>query len=82
MGYAGVSFDANRVGIVFTSSVGDVALMKDGSPLPFDEDFASKVLHERDIQIRVKLGEGTCRAVGWGCDLSYEYVRINGDYRT
>ena len=82
MGYSGVAFDVARVYIAFESAAGRISLMEDGEPEHFDEDVASQILKEREIIIDVKLGDGEASAVGWGCDLSYEYVRINGDYRT
>ncbi len=82
MGYAGVPFDASRVRIRFVSDRGEVLLMDESEPFPFDEHLAKRVLSARDIQVLIDLNEGVSEAVGWGCDLSYEYVRINGEYRT
>ena len=50
--------------------------------MPFSEELASKILHEDEIEILISLGDGDACATAWGCDLSYEYVKINGDYRT
>ncbi len=82
MGYSGATFDTSNVTIKFKSDGGSVVLMKNSEPLQFDEDAALKVLQEKDIHVDIKLGDGDASAIGWGCDLSYEYVRINGDYRT
>ena len=57
-------------------------LMQDGTPLQFDEELALKILKENEITVELLLKEGTGEAIAWGCDLSYEYVRINGDYRS
>ena len=57
-------------------------LMKEGTPLEFDEDEAHELLKNKEITGNVYMGEGAFSASAWGCDLSYEYVRINGEYRT
>ncbi|KNZ42710.1 bifunctional ornithine acetyltransferase/N-acetylglutamate synthase [Acetobacterium bakii] len=82
LGYAGAPFDPNKVSLVFSSQAGMITLLNDGVPIAFDEDEAKKVLSETDITIIVELQEGDEKAVAWGCDLSYEYVKINGDYRS
>jgi len=82
MGYSGVQFDVNHVTIEFRSKAGKIALMEKGLPILFDEELALKILKEKDIQVIACLQEGEEEATAWGCDLSYEYVRINGDYRT
>ncbi|NLK21482.1 MAG: bifunctional ornithine acetyltransferase/N-acetylglutamate synthase [Epulopiscium sp.] len=82
MGYSGVKFDTGKVTIQFVSEGGDITLIKEGIPLKFNEELAFEILHEKDIKIIAFLGEGNQEATAWGCDLSYEYVRINGDYRT
>ncbi|WAH37206.1 bifunctional ornithine acetyltransferase/N-acetylglutamate synthase [Alicyclobacillus dauci] len=82
MGYSGASFDAAGVSIAFESAAGRIDLMKAGEPERFDEDVASGILKEREIVIDIHLRDGDGRATAWGCDLSYDYVRINGDYRT
>jgi glutamate N-acetyltransferase/amino-acid N-acetyltransferase len=56
--------------------------MQDGTPLQFDEELALIILRENEITVELLLKEGTGEAIAWGCDLSYEYVRINGDYRS
>lgn len=82
LGYSGVSFDPMKVSLVFSSQAGMITLLNDGVPIAFDEDEAKKVLSEKDIHIAVELEEGDEKAVAWGCDLSYDYVKINGDYRS
>ena len=82
LGYSGVGFDPLKVSLVFSSQAGMITLLSDGVPIAFDEDEAKKVLSEKEINISVELNEGDEKAVAWGCDLSYEYVKINGDYRS
>ncbi len=82
MGYSGAEFDPNLVTIVFRSKAGEILLMDNGSPIVFDEDKAADILKESDIYIDIKLKEGTETATAWGCDLTYDYVKINGDYRS
>ncbi|NLJ89144.1 MAG: bifunctional ornithine acetyltransferase/N-acetylglutamate synthase [Epulopiscium sp.] len=82
MGYSGVKFDVNKVTIEFSSKAGKISLMEKGLPIKFDEDIALKILKEKDVTVTATLKEGIEEATAWGCDLSYEYVRINGDYRT
>ena len=82
MGYSGVKFDPQKVDIVFASSAGEILLMDNGTPIVFDEDKAKTILSEKEIQVNIKISEGNAKATAWGCDLSYEYVKINGDYRS
>lgn len=81
-GYAGVDFDPLKVGLSFSSDKGCLELLSAGEPVAFSEALASEVLSEKEIYVHLTLGTGNAKAVGWGCDLSYEYVKINGDYRT
>lgn len=82
LGYSGADFDPLKVSLVFSSQAGMITLLNDGAPIAFDEDEAKKVLSETDIYISVEMEEGDEKAVAWGCDLSYDYVKINGDYRS
>lgn len=82
LGYAGVAFDTTKVDISFTSPAGKIDVCQNGAQLPFDEDVAKKILLEKEIVIECVLHEGDCEATALGCDLSYEYVHINGDYRS
>lgn len=82
MGYSGVKFDTNKVKITFSSKKGEIVLIENGVPIKFDETLASRILSEHDIKINAYLYDGNEEATAWGCDLSYDYVKINGDYRS
>jgi glutamate N-acetyltransferase/amino-acid N-acetyltransferase len=82
MGYSGACFDPNGVDLFFSSSKGTIQVVAGGSPLDFDEHMAKGILLERDVQTLAILTDGEGEGTAWGCDLSYEYVRINGDYRS
>ena len=82
MGYSGETFDPEGVDVAFSSAAGSVAVCAKGRALNFDEDIAKKVLLEPEVTIEVTLYEGEASVTAWGCDLTYDYVRINGDYRT
>jgi glutamate N-acetyltransferase/amino-acid N-acetyltransferase len=83
LGYAGVPFDPAGVDVRFESPAGTVLVCREGGPVPFSEEEAKRILSEEDIRIRVELrGGGPGAASAWGCDLSYDYVKINGDYRS
>ncbi len=82
MGYSGVNFDPQKVDIVFESANGSILLMDNGTPIVFDEEKAANILSEKEITVNIKISEGNSKATAWGCDLSYDYVKINGDYRS
>jgi glutamate N-acetyltransferase/amino-acid N-acetyltransferase len=82
IGYAGVQTDVSKIAVAFRSKAGSVDVCAGGGGLPFSEEKAKKVLSEDEIVIEVTLGDGNASASAFGCDLSYDYVRINGDYRT
>jgi len=82
MGYTRSDFDPDKVDISFESPRGYIEVCKAGAPLPFSEEKAKKILNNQEVEIIVDLHLGEAEATAWGCDLSYEYVRINGDYRT
>lgn len=82
MGYSGVSFDPSQVAITLESSGGSVAMLKEGLPISFSESKAKAVLQEAEINVNIQMGEGSTHVTAWGCDLSYDYVKINGDYRS
>lgn len=82
LGYAGQPIDPQKVDIYFRSTAGDVQVCQNGEGLVFDEDLALSVLSEEDITIYVDLKDGAEEATAWGCDLTYDYVKINGDYRS
>lgn len=82
IGYSGADVDVNKVDVAFSSPAGTVAVCKDGAGLNFSEEKAKQVLLEKEIEILVELNSGNAASTAWGCDLTYDYVRINGDYRT
>jgi len=82
MGYSGADFDPDKVTIYFRSKKGEIMLMDNGVPEIFDEDLASLILSEHDINIDIQLKDGNNKATAWGCDLTYDYVKINGEYRS
>lgn len=82
LGYTRSDFDPNKVDVAFESASGYIEVCKNGVPLPFNEEKAKKILSYQEVAVFVDLKEGPAQATAWGCDLSYEYVRINGDYRT
>uniref|UniRef100_UPI00272AD4CE bifunctional ornithine acetyltransferase/N-acetylglutamate synthase n=1 Tax=Vallitalea guaymasensis TaxID=1185412 RepID=UPI00272AD4CE len=82
MGYSSAEFDPNKVSLHYVSAKGKITLVENGLPIDFDEDYASSIISERDIIVEIELDEGNGEAKAWGCDLSYEYVKINGEYRT
>jgi len=82
IGYSGAPVDVNKVSVTFESKVGKILVCKDGTGVEFSEENAKKILLEDEIKINVALGDGDATATAWGCDLTYDYVRINGDYRT
>ena len=82
MGYSGAEFDPEKVDVHFTSAAGDIAVCEKGRGLDFDEELAKKILTEHDVEINISLGEGSASCTCWGCDITYDYIKINGDYRT
>ena len=82
IGYSGADVDVNRVGVSFRSAAGEVEVCRCGCGVPFSEEEAKKILLEKEIDILVSVGDGAYSSSAWGCDLSYDYVKINGDYRT
>ena len=82
MGYSGGSFTPEKASVSFASTAGRIQVFKEGVPLDFDEDLARRILSEDETRIEVELQDGNCSGTAWGCDLTYEYVKINGDYRT
>ncbi|WP_320122310.1 bifunctional ornithine acetyltransferase/N-acetylglutamate synthase [uncultured Sphaerochaeta sp.] len=82
MGYSGADFNPYAVDLFFSSSKGTIQVVSAGTPLAFDEHTAKGILMERDVQTLATLTDGEGEGTAWGCDLSYEYVRINGDYRS
>ena len=82
VGYADANFDISKVDVNIGSAKGIIAVCRDGAGVEFSEEKAKEILQEEEIQIYISLNEGDCSAVAWGCDLTYNYVKINGDYRS
>ena len=82
LGYSGVIFEPSNIEIAFESSKGYLKLFKEGVPIEFSEEKAKEILEDTEITILVNINTGNYDGYAYGCDLSYEYVRINGDYRT
>ena len=82
MGYSGETFDPDKVDVHFASAAGEIAVCEQGQGLPFDEELAKKILTEDEVEILIRLGEGDGSCTCWGCDITYDYIKINGDYRT
>ena len=82
IGYSGAAVDVTKVDVSFVSAAGEILVCKDGAGVEFSEEIAKKILLEKEIGISVSLNDGAANAVAWGCDLTYDYVKINGDYRT
>lgn len=82
VGYAEAEFDINKVNVSISSKTGKIDVCKNGSGIDFSEDIAKNVLSEDEIQIDISIGDDEFSASAWGCDLTYDYVKINGDYRS
>ena len=82
IGYSGAQVDVNRVDVSFRSKAGEITVCRDGAGVPFSEEQAKAILTQEEIEILVGLGDGEGCTTAWGCDLTYDYVKINGDYRT
>ena len=82
MGYSKAPFRPEYVDVKFSSAVGEILVCKQGAGVDFDEETAKSILSQDEVVIDVDLNEGEHEATCWGCDLTYDYVKINGDYRT
>ena len=82
IGYSGADVDVNKIDVSFKSAAGEIAVCKNGAGVDFSEEKAKAILLAKEIDILVSLGDGAHSATAWGCDLTYDYVKINGDYRT
>lgn len=82
IGYSGADVDVNKIDVAFASVKGEIPVCRNGAGVDFSEERAKEILLEKEITIRVELNSGESRATAWGCDLTYDYVKINGDYRT
>ena len=82
IGYSGAEVDVNKIDVAFKSQKSEIAVCKNGAGIPFSEEKAKEILLEPEIEILVELNSGEYSSCAWGCDLTYDYVKINGDYRT
>ncbi len=82
IGYSKAAVDVTKVDVSFVSSAGEIPVCKDGSGIEFSEEIAKEILLKDEITILINLNSGSYKATAWGCDLTYDYVKINGDYRT
>ena len=82
IGYSGAAVDVNKVDVAFRSAKGTIPVCQNGAGIPFSEEIAKEILLEKNIDILIGLNSGDAAATAWGCDLTYDYVKINGDYRT
>ena len=82
IGYSGAPVDVNKIDVAFRSQAGTIPVCQNGAGLDFSEEKAKQILLEKEIEILVELNSGTASSTAWGCDLTYDYVKINGDYRT
>lgn len=82
VGYAPADFDIQKVNVQLSSGKGTIAVCENGAGVDFSEEKAKEILSEEEIRVLVSIGEGAGNAITWGCDLTYDYVRINGDYRS
>ncbi|NLA76859.1 MAG: bifunctional glutamate N-acetyltransferase/amino-acid acetyltransferase ArgJ [Clostridiales bacterium] len=82
IGYSKALTDVTKISVSFASCAGEITVCVDGAGVEFSEEEAKKILSEDEITTKVVLGDGNASAVAWGCDLTYDYVKINGDYRT
>ena len=82
IGYSGADVDVTKIDVSFISVKGEILVCKDGAGVDFSEEKAKEILLEKEIVTKIELNDGASSATAWGCDLTYEYVKINGDYRT
>ena len=82
LGYSGADLDIHAVDVSFRSAKGEIMVCQHGASLPFSEEKAKEILLEDEIDVLISLHDGDASATAWGCDLTYDYVKINGDYRT
>ena len=82
IGYSGAKVDVDSIGVSFASSAGEIEVCRNGAGVDFSEEKAKEILLCPEIQVNITLGMGDESATAWGCDLTYDYVKINGDYRT
>lgn len=82
IGYSKAEVDVNKIDVSFVSNKGEILVCKNGAGVDFSEEKAKEILLEKEIVINVNLNSGEYSSTAWGCDLTYDYVKINGDYRT
>ncbi len=82
IGYSGADVDVGKIDVSFKSQKGEIPVCKNGAGIDFSEEIAKEILLETEIEIKVNLNDGEYSSTAWGCDLTYDYVKINGDYRT
>ncbi len=82
IGYSGAKVDVNKIDVSFLSNKGEILVCQNGAGVDFSEEKAKEILLEKEIEIKVNLNSGEYSSTAWGCDLTYDYVKINGDYRT
>ena len=82
IGYSGAEVDVEKIDVSFKSASGEIVVCKNGAGVDFSEEKAKEILVEKEIQVLINLNSGNESATAWGCDLTYDYVKINGDYRT
>ena len=82
MGYSGAQYDPDKVSVALRSAAGIIDVCENGRGLVFDEELAKKILTEHDVEVLIWMGEGDAECTCWGCDITYDYIKINGDYRS
>ena len=82
IGYSGAPVDVNKIDVQFASKAGTILVCENGAGVDFSEEQAKRILLEHEIEILIDLKSGSAASTAWGCDLTYDYVKINGDYRT
>ena len=82
IGYSGEPVDVTKIKVAFASQKGEITVCQNGAGVDFSEEKAKQILLQNEVEILVDLNSGSAEATAWGCDLTYDYVKINGDYRT
>lgn len=82
IGYSGADVDVTKINVSFKSDKGEISVCENGAGVDFSEEIAKQILLEKEITVNVVCGDGDGHSTAWGCDLTYDYVKINGDYRT
>lgn len=82
MGYSGAEFDPDKVDLFYESRAGKIKIVENGVPADYSEEEATKILSEDEVTVIAHMNMGSAEATAWGCDLTYDYVKINADYRS